>query len=123
MQKRQFLGGLLAVSLGSLVGTVGAQQTQIIVRTAPPPARRERVPAPRRGYVWAEGYWDWNGRRYIWRPGHWERARTGHHYRPDRWVERNGQWERERGGWRRGDSDGDGVPNRADSRPNNPNRN
>jgi hypothetical protein len=42
---------------------------------------------------------------------------------------------RERGGWRRGDRDGDGVrngrdrdrdgdgvPNRVDSRPNNPNR-
>jgi hypothetical protein len=122
MQKRKFLGTLLAVSLGSLVGSVGAQ-THIIVRTAPPPPREERIPPGRRGYVWANGYWDWNGRRYVWRPGHWERARAGHHYRPDRWVERNGSWVRERGGWQRGDRDGDGVPNRMDSRPNNPNRN
>ena len=32
-----------------------------------------------------------------------------------------GGWARERGGWAR-DRDGDGVPNRFDSRPNNPNR-
>jgi hypothetical protein len=28
----------------------------------------------------------------------------------------------ERGGWRRGDRDGDGIPNREDAHPNNPNR-
>jgi hypothetical protein len=27
-----------------------------------------------------------------------------------------------RGGWHRGDRDGDGVPNRVDRRPDNPNR-
>jgi hypothetical protein len=123
MQKRDFIHGLFALSLGSVIGAAGAQQTRIIVRTAPPAPREERIPAPRRGYVWANGYWDWNGRRYVWRAGHWERARAGHHYRADRWVERNGSWQRERGGWQRGDRDGDGVPNRMDSRPNNPNRN
>ena len=28
----------------------------------------------------------------------------------------------ERGGWKRGDRDGDGVPNRQDKAPDNPNR-
>jgi hypothetical protein len=120
MHKRDFLGGLAALSLGSWLVPAEAQ---VIVRVAPPAPREERRPPPRRGMVWAAGYWDWNGRRYVWRTGHWERERRGHHYREDRWVERNGGWARERGGWARGDSDGDGVPNRLDSRPNNPNRN
>jgi hypothetical protein len=116
MNKRNFLGGLLALSAG---GWLASAQAQVIVRVAPPQPRVERVPPPRRGYVWVSGNWDWNGRRYVWRTGHWERARPGHRWREDRWVERNGGWARERGGW---DRDGDGVPNRMDSHPNNPNR-
>jgi hypothetical protein len=41
------------------------------------------------------------------------------------WVERDGHWVMERGRWDRGgrhDRDGDGVPNRMDEHPNNPNR-
>jgi hypothetical protein len=120
MHKRAFLGGLVTLSLGAWLLPAEAQ---VIVRVAPPAPREERVPSARRGFVWAAGYWDWNGRRYVWRSGHWVRARRGQHYRTDRWVERNGGWVRERGGWGRGDSDGDGVPNRLDARPNNPNRN
>lgn len=118
MRKRDFLGGLAALSLGGLFAAMA--QAQVIVQVAPPPPRAERVPRPRRGMVWVPGHWDWNGRRYVWRAGHWERARRGYRWREDRWVERNGGWVRERGGW---DRDGDGVPNRQDSRPNNPNRN
>ena len=36
--------------------------------------------------------------------------------------DRDGRWNMNRGGWRRGDRDGDGVPNRLDNAPNNPNR-
>jgi hypothetical protein len=117
MKKREFLTGMAAVAMSSWIG---AAEAQVIVRVAPPPPREERHPGERRGMVWVPGNWDWNGRRYIWRTGHYERARRGHSYRADRWVEQNGQWRRERGGW---DRDGDGVPNRLDSRPNNPNRN
>ena len=116
MKKRDFLGGLLAVSFG---GWMGAAEAQVIVRVAPPPPREERMPHPRRHMVWIPGNWDWNGRRYVWRAGHWVPERRGHRWREDRWVERNGGWVRERGGW---DRDGDGVPNRFDSHPNNPNR-
>jgi hypothetical protein len=119
MNKRDFLSGIAALAMGSWLG---AAEAQVIVRVAPPPPRSETIPPPRRGMAWAPGYWDWNGRRYVWRTGHWVQARRGQHYREDRWVERNGGWARERGGWRRGDRDGDGVPNRMDSRPGNPNR-
>ena len=121
MNKRDLVGGLLGAAVLGLVG-VGTAEAQVIVRVAPPPPRNEPVPPPRRGMVWAPGYWDWNGRRHVWRNGRWVRARRGYRYMPDEWVERNGQWERRRGRWARGDADGDGVPNRVDPAPNNPRR-
>jgi len=98
----------------------------IVVKQAPPPLRAEKMPAARRGFEWIPGYWDWNGRRYTWVAGHYEKARPGQVYaRPEWRRDRNG-WVLERGGWRSGqlarDRDHDGVPNRADARPNNANR-
>lgn len=99
----------------------------IVVQKAPPALRAERVPAARRGFEWVPGYWDWKGRRYTWVAGHYEKVRPGYVYaRPEWRRDRNG-WVLERGGWQRGhqvarDRDRDGVPNRADARPNNPNR-
>jgi len=28
-------------------------------------------PAPREGYIWSPGHWEWNGRRHVWVAGHW----------------------------------------------------
>lgn len=71
------------------------------VEQAPPAPVVEVIPtAPSVEYVWAPGYWAWNGRwvwtggRWvlpprrgaIWIPGHWERRRWGRHY----WVP--GHW-------------------------------
>ena len=89
--------------------TVVIQSGQVI--PAPPPPRREAVPAPRRGMVWEEGHWDWRGGRHVWVAGHWVKARPGYAYRQPTWVEREGRWEMRRGGW---DRDGDGVANRHD---------
>jgi hypothetical protein len=119
MNKREFLTGMAAVAMSSVVG-VGVAEAQVVVRVAPPAPREERMPGERRGMVWVPGYWDWNGRRYVWKAGHYMKARRGYRYRADTWEERNGSWQRRRGGW---DRDGDGVPNRQDARPNNPNRN
>jgi hypothetical protein len=107
----------------------------IVVQKAPPPLRREAVPAARRGYEWIPGYWNWTGRRYVWTKGHYERVRRGYVYARPEWRQGDNGWTMERGGWRRGDRDGDGVPNRMDrdrdndgvrnrddARPNNPNR-
>ncbi len=71
----------------------------IVIGNPPPPVRYEVVPAPRRGYVWAPGYWDWNGRRHVWIVGHWERFRSGRvYYRPE-WRHARDGWHLERGGW------------------------
>ena len=112
----------------------------IAIGNAPPPTRYEVVPVPRHGYVWAPGYWHWNGRRHVWFEGHWERARPGHYYQRAEWQRSHDGWRLNRGGWQRGersarhdhhvhhgnqvrrDRDGDGVPNRYDRRPNDPYR-
>ena len=95
----------------------------VVIGNAPPPPRHERIPSARRGYEWAPGYWNWNGSKHRWTKGHWVRSRSGHYYEPSKWEQREEGWHLNRGGWRAGDRDGDGVPNRQDRRPNDPNRN
>jgi hypothetical protein len=139
MIKTSFIAAALAVStLGAVVSTPAAAQVSLQVQVAPPPPRFEAAPAPRRGYVWVPGYWDWRRGHHVWTNGHYERARAGYVYAPTQWVQRGDRWEMQRGSWQRGgrgdrdhdgiqnrndrDRDGDGVPNRVDSNPNNPNR-
>ncbi|WP_020656785.1 YXWGXW repeat-containing protein [Massilia niastensis] len=106
----------------------GDRTRVVIVHKAPPAPRHESIPAARRGYDWVPGYWDWNGRRHVWVSGHWERDRPGYVYSRAEWKRDRNGWYLDQGGWRhservaRRDRDGDGVPNRHDSRPNNPYR-
>jgi hypothetical protein len=103
-----------------------SHQRTIVITQPPPPPRDEPAPAMRRGYEWAPGHWAWRNGQHVWVRGHHVRERRGSHWVPDRWVERNGRWVLMAGHWERGgrnrDRDNDGVPNRLDSRPNNPNR-
>ena len=114
-----------ALAIGTMGGAVApANAAIVVVREAPPPPRDEIAPQARRGYVWAPGHWEWRNRRHVWVKGTWVRERRGYYYNAPTWVERNGRWEMRRGTWVRGqrDNDGDGVRNRDDARPNNPNR-
>ena len=123
--RKVLLAGLCGASLlGALVPTVANAAVDVYFNVAPPPARYEAVPASRRGYVWVPGYWNGRGSRHVWKAGHWERSRSGYDYVQPNWIERDNRWQLERGGWRRGnrDRDRDGVPNRFDRAPNNPNR-
>jgi hypothetical protein len=67
---------------------------------APPPTYV--VPPPRDGYVWAPGFYVWDGHRHVWHDGHWEHARRGYHYREDRWEQHGDRWHHVPGGWERG---------------------
>jgi hypothetical protein len=71
------------------------------VRLGPPAPRFERVPPSRVGYVWAPGYWRWNGHRHVWANGYWVRARPGYRYRPAYWVHGRHGWRFHEGHWRR----------------------
>jgi hypothetical protein len=111
--------------------------------SAPPAPRYERVPAPRAGYAWSPGHWEWRSGRYEWLAGNWVAVRNGYTYTAPRWAENNGRWQFESRRWERdsdrdgipdrrdstpmggkrpGDRDGDGVPDRRDANPDNPNR-
>lgn len=119
MFKKKFaIAVLAAASAGAFVPTVAGAETYTIVRVAPPAPVQEVIPAPRHGWVWAPGFYDYRGNQYVWVQGHWMRERSGHEWREARWVEtRHGEWRRVGGGWERGaygDRDHDGVPNRHD---------
>ncbi len=136
MFKKILVAGMIAAAFGSAPIIASAQPRAIVITQAPPPPREERMPNMRRGHEWAPGHWAWRDGRHVWVGGHWLRERRGSHWVADRWVERNGRWEMMAGHWERGarhdarrmghrrmnDRDGDGVPNRYDRRPNDPNR-
>src|SRR3954471_11244492 len=46
--------------------TVAPASDLVVVQMEPPAPRVEDTPAPREGYVWAPGYWSWDGSNYVW---------------------------------------------------------
>lgn len=123
MMKKLLIAALVAGSLGSVA--LPSTAAVVIVREAPPPPRAERMPEARRGYTWVAGHWDYRNNHHQWVKGSWLRDRNGYVYHQPTWAEHDGKWQMSRGEWARGqrDNDGDGVKNRDDRRPNNPNRN
>ena len=84
-----------------MVAAPSAAQARVYldVDVAPPAPRVETVPAPREGYVWAPGYYDYDGHHHVWRKGRWEHERHGQHWVADRWEEHDGRWHHDRGHW------------------------
>ena len=128
---------LLATAFTAALLAFGAQAqtyTTTTITVAPPAPRHEVVPGPRAGWIWAPGHYEYNGGQYAWTEGHWMRERSGYEYREPRWVQRgDGSWYLVGNTWEhrfdeqrhaRGgrDFDGDGVPDRFDRFPRNPNR-
>lgn len=103
---KRLLSGMAALLIGTamlLPLQASAQvSVNVTIGTAPPPLRYEQMPAPRSGYIWAPGYWDWNGHTHVWAAGHWERARSGYLYSRPEWREDHGQWHLYKGGWKAG---------------------
>ena len=118
--KKVLISALFAAGTIAAAATPLTSYAQIYVEVAPPAVRYEAVPAPRSGYVWSNGSWQYEGGRHVWAPGSWQADRPGYSYVQPAWVENNGRWSYQSSRW---DRDGDGVPNRSDRAPNNPNRN
>ncbi|PUA18176.1 YXWGXW repeat-containing protein [Glaciimonas sp. PCH181] len=94
---------LLSISAG-LLAPISEAQAQVVVGVgvAPPPPRYEVIPPPRGGFVWAPGFWRWNGRRHVWVGGHYIRARPGYRYYEPRWERGDrGDWRFRERGWER----------------------
>jgi hypothetical protein len=120
--KKVLVSALFAAgAIGAVATPLSSQaQIEIYLNTAPPAVRYEAVPAPRSGYVWSGGHWQYNDNQYVWRNGDWHAERPGYTYSQPRWVERDGRYRYQASRW---DRDGDGVPNRSDRAPDNPRRN
>ena len=85
-----------------VAGTLGmARAGALDAASAPPPSREEQTPAPRDGYVWAAGFWDFNGHTYDWVPGHFIFQHRGAHWVPDHWDQAGAGWHRTVGHWER----------------------
>lgn len=113
---------LLAVASAGFSASTQAGPASVDIRVGPPPPRVEVVPASRRGYVWAPGYWNWRGHHHHWVGGTWVRERRGYVYHQPTWVQDGDRWRFNRAAWARGDRDHDGVPNGRDRHPDNPRR-
>ena len=73
-------------------------RAETVTDVPPPQPRIERPPPHRDGYVWAPGYWDWNGRFYRWTSGSWISEHRGH-WVADHWDQLGNQWHYVRGHW------------------------
>jgi len=87
------LGGLHPISAQAAIG--------IDIDIAPPVPRVIVAPPPRAGFVWAPGYWRWNGHAHVWHDGYWVHERPGYHWVADGWESRNGHYHYNRGHWER----------------------
>lgn len=96
-----YAAAMLAISAAAFLPAQAMAQVGInlVIGNAPPPPRFEAVPAPRHGYVWAPGYWNWDGNRHVWAGGHWESERNGAQYRHPEWVREGDRWRFNQGGW------------------------
>ena len=103
MKRTLTLAAMLTLSTAAFMPLPSMAQADVrlIINAAPPAPRFESVPAPRRGYVWAPGYWNWDGQRHVWNAGHWESARDGYQYQRSEWVRDANGYRLDRGGWQR----------------------
>jgi hypothetical protein len=65
---------------------------------APPRLREERW-APRGGFVWIRGHYDWRDGQWAWVGGHYERERAGYIWREPRYEQRDGVYVTVQGSW------------------------
>lgn len=91
---------LAATTLGA-AALPAAARVDIYVNVPPPAPRYEVVPAPRVGYAWVPGYWEWRHGHHFWVRGRWVHHRPGWAYRGGAWQERGGHWYYTRPGWYR----------------------
>lgn len=95
--KRMIFAAALLLGASTLMPATALAQFDVnlnIVTTgsAPPPPLYEQAPSPRNGYIWAPGFWNWNGAEHVWNQGHWEQMRLGQRYQPHQWQRTNDGW-------------------------------
>ncbi len=91
----------LTASLSACVVADVRPRGFVEVGIAPPPIRIVAEPVYRPGYVWAPGYWGWNGRSHVWMEGHYLRERPGYRWHGASWEEHGGRYRFREGHWER----------------------
>jgi WXXGXW repeat (2 copies) len=102
--RRLALTAMLALTLGAFAGvhpTTARAGVAVDIDIAPPAPRVIVAPPPRVGFVWAPGYWFWNGHAHVWHDGYWVHERPGYHWVADSWVARGPHYHYQRGHWER----------------------
>ena len=100
MKRTLTLAALISLGAATLAPLPSmAQNVSFVIRTAPPAPRYEAVPAPRNGFVWANGYWNWDGHRHVWTSGHWEPVRNGFAWQHSEWVRDGDGYRLRPGAW------------------------
>jgi hypothetical protein len=89
-------GAMLIGSVAPAFSAVG-----IDINIAPPAPRVVEAPAPRPGFVWAPGYYRWDGHQHVWVDGRFIHERHGSHWVPEHWDERHGHYHFIPGHWER----------------------
>jgi hypothetical protein len=101
---KRFINAVAMITLSTAIFIPAQAMAQVsinIFTNLPPPTPQYEVsPAPRRGYVWAPGYWSWTGQHHEWTQGRWERARNGQQYQRAEWMRENDGWRLREGGWK-----------------------
>jgi hypothetical protein len=98
--KKQLLAFGFVIAGAIFSGT--AANAAVYVRVAPPAPHYGVVGvAPRHGYVWAEGCYNYRGSAYVWAPGRWMRPpRPQAAWVPGAWVQGHRGYEFHKGYWR-----------------------
>jgi hypothetical protein len=71
----------------------------VVIGVPPPAVIVETAPAPRPGYVYAPGYWGWNGDRHVWIRGRPIAERPGYVWVAERWEPVGGRYRFVPGYW------------------------
>jgi len=97
--RHKVLSLLLIAASTIIVPRPSPAAVDIDINVGPPALRVEAPPSPRRGFVWAPGYWRWAHGRHVWVAGRWLRERPGYHWVPETWVQVGPRWHFQRGHW------------------------
>ena len=69
-------------------GKVKINRNRIITKKPNRPNRIVKRPSYKRpGYIWMDGYWQWNNfyGRYIWKQARWKKIKRNHYWIPGFW--------------------------------------
>lgn len=103
MKRILYIAMAIVISIAAFAPLQASAQVNfnLILSSPPPVPIVETVPAARPGYLWAPGYWNWNGNKHVWTEGHWEQVRQGQRYERTEWRREGDKWRLREGGWKK----------------------